>query len=757
MPNSCGKFAQAVTSNNNPTRSVVRITANIRNEKPGSKKKVYYSGFSTRTRRRTQTTTTTTSPVTSEEGDDSEKSALLKGTDYEANKLSDYVQASSAHEASHLPVITFNPALIQKEEPPQSASSSSFDDFQSHAAALQEAEMAAAAEKVADESGKQWMRLKKLSSFQRTLEIWGFVFKFLFKRWAVDKKWSYKKAQMTSEGAISPEAKSAKLAVLAIWLRENLIKLGPTFIKCGQQFSTRVDVLAPELVQELAKLQDNVPAFGIQEAKDIIQEELGGPVEEKFSFFQDVPIAAASLGQVHLAEMEGQRIVVKVQRPGLKKLFDVDLKNIRVLASILQAVDPKTDGTKRDWVAIYDECAKVLYQEIDYRQEGKNADDFRENFQKAGLDWCKVPDIYWNYSSERVLTMEYCPGIKISLVDELEAAGLDTARLARLSVESYLLQIMRFGLFHADPHPGNIAVDPKTAQLIYYDFGMMGRLKPTVKEGVLKLFYGVFGRDPDMAVEALLLMGILVPDSDMTSVRRTANFFLNSMSNRLETQEAEAQQQGEEYSKEYRKQKSKDEKQARRKQIFSNIGEDLLMMGKDQPFRFPATFTFVVRAFTVLDGVGKALDKKFDMSEIARPYARDLLLEGEPQSARIRKAVVKRATQQTRALVNLIKGPDRVEELDDVVRRLQNGDLKLRVRALEAERAMARMAIMQNAQSSGMLAATAANIGTVLFVSNIFTAATVAFTATGLFSILALASLLKVSKLNKKELQYTGA
>uniref|UniRef100_A0A7S0WUM2 ABC1 atypical kinase-like domain-containing protein n=1 Tax=Pyramimonas obovata TaxID=1411642 RepID=A0A7S0WUM2_9CHLO len=605
------------------------------------------------------------------------------------------------------------------------------------------------------ESDKAWVRIKKLNAFQRTLEIWGFVVKFLFKRWKVDQKWAYKKEERGEDGLPTKAAKSASLATLATWLRENLLRLGPTFIKVGQQFSTRVDVLSPELIKELEKLQDNVPPFGIEEAKEIISSELGGDVDEKYSYFEDQPIAAASLGQVHRARIGDQEVVVKVQRPGLKQLFDYDLKNIRVLASLLQSVDPKTDGAARDWVAIYDECARILYQEIDYRVEGESADQFAENFKE--MDWVKVPSIYWDYTAEKVLTMEYCPGIKINRVEELDKLGVDRKRMAKLIVEGYLLQILRYGLFHADPHPGNIAVDPKDGgKLVYYDFGMMGRLQPGVRDGLLNLFYATFERNADKAMDALVQMGVLVPTGDMTAVKRTAQFFLNSFYERLEVQSAQKATQGEEYNKDFKAPRTKEEKKARRKQILGNIGEDLLMVGQDQPFRFPAAFTFVVRAFSVLDGIGKGLDPKFDISEISRPYARELIMDGRPKYAKLQTEVVKAATAQSRALVNLFKSPDRVEELDSTVKRLQNGDLKLRVRALEAERQLAKMAVVQAAQGQGMIAAAAANIGTVLYCAEVALAANIAFGFSGLFGLMALGSIMKAKKLEKKEKALSG-
>ena len=384
--------------------------------------------------------------------------------------------------------------------------------------------------------GGRWGRFRKYSALQRSFEIWSFAVVFFFKLWLVGRKWTYPK----KKGGMTPENVSSRRATLASWLREGLVKLGPTFIKVGQQFSTRVDVLSPEFVSELEKLQDNVPPFDSRLAVATVERNLGAPVAELFDEFDPEPIAAASLGQVHLARLNGERVVVKVQRPGLKQLFDIDLKNVRLLARWLQAVDPKSDGAARDWVAIYDECSRILYQEIDYTLEGKSADRFRECF--ADTDWVKVPRVLWERTASEVLTMEYAPGIKVNRAAELDAAGVDRALLARRTVESYLQQLLTHGFFHADPHPGNVAADAGAGggRLIYYDFGMMGQIPTDVRGGLLELFYGVYQKDPDRCIDALVAMGVLVPGGDRTAVRRTAQYFLDSFQERLDAQRAEA-------------------------------------------------------------------------------------------------------------------------------------------------------------------------------------------------------------------------
>jgi len=589
--------------------------------------------------------------------------------------------------------------------------------------------------------------------WQRSAEIWSFAISFGFRYFLLNQKWTYKKA----EGGMSKEAVSKRKRELAVWLREGLVKLGPTFIKIGQQFSTRVDVLSPEFVKELEKLQDNVPPFDTETALAILQSNLGAPPSQVFAEFDETPLAAASLGQVHLATLQsGEKVVVKVQRPGLKELFDIDLKNIRALAVWLQKVDPKTDGAARDWVAIYDECSRILYEEIDYSKEGRNADRFRENF--AGTPWVKVPKVFWQYSTSEVLVLEYCPGTKINDGEAIDRMGLDRQRLARLSVESYLQQILRYGFFHADPHPGNVAVDAQDGgRLIYYDFGMMGTIPGDVPGGLLELFYGVYNKNADKCLDALVTMGVLVPTGDRLAVRRTAQFFLNSFQERLDQQKKEKEQKGQSYNASFKPQRSKDEAKERRKAILSNIGEDLLLAASDQPFRFPATFTFVVRSFTVLDGIGKSLDPRFDISEISAPYARELLLEAKPQFAKITEDLKRRSDNQNRAVVNLFRGPNYIADIYSTVDRLASGDLKLRVRALEAERALTRVQAWQKVVGAALATSTLVNVGTVLSVSAMSAAATASFAGAGFFGLILLSSYLKAQKLEKKEAQLTGA
>ncbi|KAG5000179.1 hypothetical protein GLYMA_08G140900v4 [Glycine max] len=599
---------------------------------------------------------------------------------------------------------------------------------------------------VAVAPGGRWSRFKTYSMIQRTLEIWGFVITFIFKSWLNNRKFSYK-------GGMTEEKKILRRKALAKWLKESILRLGPTFIKVGQQFSTRVDILPQEYVDQLSELQDQVPPFPSETAVAIVEEELGSPLASVFDHFEYEPIAAASLGQVHRARLRGQEVVVKVQRPGLKALFDIDLKNLRVIAEYLQKIDPKSDGAKRDWVAIYDECASVLYQEIDYTKEAANAELFASNFEN--LDYVKVPTIIWDYTTPQILTMEYVPGIKINKIQALDRLGLDRKRLGRYAVESYLEQILSHGFFHADPHPGNIAVDDVNGgRLIFYDFGMMGSISQNIREGLLEAFYGIYEKNPDKVLQSMIQMGVLVPTGDMTAVKRTAQFFLNSFEERLAAQRREREMETAELG--FKQPLSKEEQVMKKKERLAAIGEDLLAIAADQPFRFPATFTFVVRAFSVLDGIGKGLDPRFDITEIAKPYALELLRFREAGVEVILKDLRKRWDRQSQAFYNLFRQADRVEKLAEIIERLEQGDLKLRVRTLESERAFQRIATVQRTIGNAIAAGSLINLATILFLNSIRVPATIAYVFCAIFGFQVLFGIVKIKKLDERERLITG-
>ena len=228
--------------------------------------------------------------------------------------------------------------------------------------------------------------------------------------------------------------------VVASKLRDSLIRLGPTFIKVGQLLSTRVDVLPREVIAELARLQNRVPGFPATRAKAIIEEEFGQPIDSLFASFVDEPIAAASLAQVHVATLhDGTKVCVKVQRDSLLDLFAVDLFNIRMVAALADWLDPQTEATAANWKGVADTSGEVLYREVDFTYERESAERFAANF--ASVEGVKVPQMYAERCSRRVLTMEYCPGVKIDDFDALRAHGFDLQHISHKLTTSYLEQV----------------------------------------------------------------------------------------------------------------------------------------------------------------------------------------------------------------------------------------------------------------------------------------------------------------------------
>lgn len=550
----------------------------------------------------------------------------------------------------------------------------------------------------------RWNR-DNYSRHRRFLDIWAFVLIWLSWLWLDSKNWSY-------WGGVTEEKKVARRRSQAIWVRETLLELGPTFIKVGQLFSTRADLFPAEYVDELSKLQDKVPAFSYEQAEAIIEQDLGKSVEELYRNFDAIPLAAASLGQVHKAQLHtGQEVVVKVQRPGLRKLFEIDLAILKGIARYFQN-HPKW-GRGRDWMGIYEECCRILWLEIDYLNEGRNADTFRRNFRNC--NWVQVPRVYWRYAAPRVLTLEYIPGIKISHYEALEASGIDRKEIAQLGAKAYLQQLLNDGFFHADPHPGNIAVSPEGA-LIFYDFGMMGQIQSNIREGLMETLYGIASKDAQRVMDSLVNLGALVPTGDMGPVRRSIQYMLdNFMDKPFETQSV------------------------------AEITDDLYEIAYDQPFRFPATFTFVMRAFSTIEGVGRGLDPEFNFMEVAQPFAMQLMSNGNVSdtTSSIFNELGSRAVQVGSTALGL---PRRIEETID---KLEQGDLRIRVRAAETDRLLRRVSSMQMGTNYALLASAFTLSATILFVSNQVVLAAVVAVLAALISIGLFRLLRRIDRLDR--------
>ncbi|KAK4537835.1 hypothetical protein CDCA_CDCA14G3860 [Cyanidium caldarium] len=502
----------------------------------------------------------------------------------------------------------------------------------------------------------------------RPLSIWWFVTRLAVAASLANTRWTY--GVVGSAEALERRQRNRRRAIAA-WVRESLLALGPTFIKVGQFFSARSDLFPAEVIEELSQLQDSVPAFDVAEARRIVEDELElppGGISAIFSSFSDKPLAAASLGQVHLATLRsnGEQVVVKVQRRRLRELFAIDLRAMRKVAEWAQN-SRRFGGPSRDWVGIFEECRAVLMREIDYTIEGKSADRFRENF--APVPWARIPRVLWRYTTSRVIVQQFLPGIKINQTAQLREAGFDTRRVARRASEAYLFQILGDGFFHADPHPGNLAVGPGET-LIYYDFGMMGEIGTDVKRRLVEMLVAVVDRDAERVMEVLVELGALVPPSDPTPVRRAIQYFLDSLGSR-----------------------------PMRNQTVGAIGDDLYAIAYDQPFRFPATFTFVLRAFTTLEGLCRTLDPEFSFGSVAQPFGM-ALLQAQRGRRDLRSLISDRAIRSTMVL------PARVERVESTLNRLERGDVTVRSRNLELERLLRRQGAVMEAAVAAFLSGT---------------------------------------------------
>jgi predicted unusual protein kinase regulating ubiquinone biosynthesis (AarF/ABC1/UbiB family) len=370
-------------------------------------------------------------------------------------------------------------------------------------------------------------------------------------------------------------------------LVNTLISLGPTFIKMGQTISTRVDLLPPAYVEALAQLQDRVPPFATNLAIEIIESELGRPLGEIYREFEARPIAAASLGQVHRARLhDGTMVVVKVQRPGLEELFKLDFQILQQILNFCEKRFPWTSDY--GLTAIYRDFFNLLFQEIDYRREGQNADRFRHNFRRQKK--IVSPLIYWRFTTSKVLTMSYLPGIKIDQRQDLLAAGFDPRQINQIGICCYLQQLMIDGFFQGDPHPGNMAVTA-TGQLAVYDFGMMTELPMDAKERSIDTFLAIVRRDTEAVVVNLQGLGLLVEVEDMQPVRQVIGFLLERFTERpVNLQE------------------------------FEEIRSVVASMYAQQPFRLPPEMTAILKALSTLDGIARTLDPQYNLILAARPF-----------------------------------------------------------------------------------------------------------------------------------------
>lgn len=409
----------------------------------------------------------------------------------------------------------------------------------------------------------------------------------------------------------------------AIQLRELLTKLGPTFIKIGQALSTRPDLVRRDFLAELVKLQDQLPPFPNAIAHRIIHEELGRPIDELCREVSPFPVAAASLGQVYRARLySGEEVAVKVQRPNLLPTLTLDLYIIRWAAGWLAPWLPLNLG--HDLTLIVDEFGVKLFEEIDYINEGRNAERFAENF--ADDPSVKVPAIYWKYSSAHVLTLEWIDGFKLNDTDKIRGLNLDSDKLIEIGVTSGLRQLLEFGFFHADPHPGNLFAMPD-GRMAYIDFGMMDQLAQETKETLVDALVHLINKDYSDLAADFVKLGFLAPETDIRPIIPALERVLG---------DAVGKNVG--------------------SFNFKTITDEFSELMYEYPFRVPAKFALIIRSLVTQEGLALSLNPSFKIVEVAYPYVARRLLTGETPELRRRlfELLFKHERFQWHRLENLI-------------------------------------------------------------------------------------------------------
>jgi predicted unusual protein kinase regulating ubiquinone biosynthesis (AarF/ABC1/UbiB family) len=420
--------------------------------------------------------------------------------------------------------------------------------------------------------------------------------------------------------------RSRRLRQIAAAYRALAVQMGGVLIKVGQFLSARLDMLPEEITLELAKLQDEVPPEVFADIRQVVETELGAPIAERFAVFEEAPLAAASLGQVHRARVrvtdqngpEGRGaasdgaipqltdVVVKVQRPNIRTIIDTDLAALRTVGNWAHRYP--SIRRRADVPVLLAEFTRVLYEEIDYLNEGRNAETFAANFQ--GQREVRVPGVVWTHTTRRVLTLEDVCGIKITDYDGITAAGVDRTEVARRLFDVYLKQIFEDGFFHADPHPGNLFVSAGGRDegiewyLTFVDFGMAGHVVPNLRAGLREMVIAVGTRDAGRLVRSYQMLGVLLPHADLALIEQAETqaferFWGRSMAELREISYEEMH----EFAREFR-------------------GLIYTM-----PFQIPHDLVLLGRTVAILSGMCTGLDPDFNVWDGLAPYAQKLIAQ----------------------------------------------------------------------------------------------------------------------------------
>lgn len=426
----------------------------------------------------------------------------------------------------------------------------------------------------------EFLKLMKDPRFRRTMRM---IFKFALDYW-----WHSRLKYLMSRRRFAARTK-ALYRRQAAYFTTTAMDMGGLIIKLGQHVSAQVDMLPKEVIEELSKLQDSIEFIDFSEIQQKVESELGGSISGMYGEFDPAPIAAASFGQVHRATLRtGEQVAVKVMRPGVEDIIAIDWKSIQVAISLLKRQKLITDFMDLD--AVYEEFHDTIMEELDYQQEGRNAEEFQQ--QLAHRKDVVIPDIHWAYTTSQVLTMEFMEGVKINDVAKLEAWGVDRTRLAVSLIEMFVEQILLNGLFHADPHPGNVLVRPD-GTIVLIDFGMVGRIPGEMKTQMVALLLAVYLKDAHGAIDALLRLRFLRRNVDLEVFSRNLTLLFEQIYG--DTFDLSFVTSGD------------------------NV-EELRNFLYSQPFQLPANTTFLGKAIGTVYGLCTGLDPELDLVGTVRPY-----------------------------------------------------------------------------------------------------------------------------------------
>ncbi|MBD1911796.1 MULTISPECIES: AarF/ABC1/UbiB kinase family protein [unclassified Leptolyngbya] len=415
-------------------------------------------------------------------------------------------------------------------------------------------------------------------------------------------------------------------------LREMLTRLGPAFIKVGQALSTRPDLVPPVYLEELTKLQDQLPPFPNEVAYQFIEEELGDCPQYIFAELSPDPLAAASLGQVYRGKLKtGEDVAVKVQRPGLAQRITLDLYILRAMAVFAAR---RFKRIRSDLVGIMDEFGARIFEEMDYTHEGYNAERFAQLY--GHLPEIYVPRIYWEYTNRRVLTMEWIEGVKLTDPKAVRSMGVDAAHLIEVGVQCSLRQLLEHGFFHADPHPGNLLATPD-GKLAYLDFGMMSEIKPPQRYGLIEAVVHMVNRDFEGLAKDYVKLDFLTPDTDLTPIIPALG---SVFSNALGASVAEMN--------------------------FKSITDQLSELMYEYPFRVPAYYALIIRSLVTLEGIAINVDPNFKVLSKAYPYIAKRLLTDPSLELRtsLQDLLFKDGTFRWNRLENLLRNAKDSQDYD---------------------------------------------------------------------------------------------